>query len=219
MSQRLFKELIGVVGVATLGSLPRGITHREFPQHGYYYLSPERQKAVPEALQNRRYEEDCEYAIAFFFHRHLFNRVVQEIIIARFASYFWRQFETHSGITELLPGESYAKDEYTDYVAHWGQPYLAAAYGDWCYDVPTDMVYLETKIAGTAPDSLTAMFPLDVAGPGFLLSKKLYGSHPELKKCGFKWPAALATPFQRKTDYYRWDDYYKSQNRPNLANV
>lgn len=195
---RLHTQLITLTGKYTTSNLPTGFRFEDTPSHGYYYVSAAYQKAIPATMQQHRYEEDCDWAIPVFVHRQLFTELTQQYAISSLATWHWQEFEQLTGI-ELLPGESYTKDKHLAFTANLGREYVSGAFGDWCYDVPKGFVYVGTAVAATGQTK---------PGKGYLIEKNRY-NELMLTSPTYNWITDEFTPYERNTQYYRWEDYTK----------
>ena len=101
-----------------------GVDNYSTPKHGGFYVSHEKNAAIPELWRNENgwYEEDCEWAIVCYFYPEGFSLDalpqeswvgnppdIKETAIASLKAWYWQQWETYHGVT-LAPGESWMKD-------------------------------------------------------------------------------------------------------------
>ena len=102
-------------------SVAPGIDFMGTPGHGYYCLSPERNKAIAPALRNRsgRYEEDCEQYIVAWTFPDAFPKNDHDADAQGVRNWFPDGWEKATGQT-LTPGESHGRDE-----ANWTQAHAA----------------------------------------------------------------------------------------------
>lgn len=128
--------------------LADGIDWYSTPSHGGVKLDLKRNAAIPEIFRTKGswYEEDCEWAIACYFHPEgwLDRDGIQEMAIATLKTYFWRQWEQFHGV-ELAPGESHCKDEHMLREKHKDDYKVVAAFSRYCW-IPKGMIGVLAQI-------------------------------------------------------------------------
>lgn len=197
MESRLTTLLIATTGPHNIQNLPAGFRFTDTPSHGYYYVSEELQQAIPSALREYRYEEDCAWSIPVFVHRHMFTREIQEFAIASLSRWYWKEFEKLTGII-LLDGESDEKDKCCDRLRNIGNERVNGAYGSWCFGVPKGWVYVETEVyngKGNEPE-----------GQSYLIDKDEYQTHRDLARDNWLHLFPSAKAYQRDKTYYTWEE-------------
>lgn len=188
-------------GTHTRADVPMGWRWLDTPGHGYLYPSEDANKRVPAFLRGTRYEEDLDYNIPILFNSHLFTRQTVEYAQAQFKDYYYKAYEKVFKVT-LTKGESAQKDrEYFLIRENENNYLLRCAMGDWCYDVPKGMVYVEVvKINKELSYEHNQMGVIE----SFLIRSEDYKSRQMeiLKK-------ELLTPYQRDEEFYTWEQYGK----------
>ena len=160
------------------------------PSHGGIKLSRERNAKIPMALRREGgwYEEDCDWAIPYYFFADELKAVGQDAggdAIATLKNWMPHEFAAATDI-EVLPSESSALREELFYKANSDKFIVTAAWGDWQGGVPTGMVGVLAIIGGRSATGLAKDHPPE---HWFLVPKDeyndVYNNDPSSRRVGF----------------------------------